>query len=158
MDYSPQGWEKEKPAPAEKKPIARRSDTIEKISKMSGPDREKGEKRDFQDFQDFRRRRGAERTAAGGERIKNRRQGEGIGSMDYSPQGWEKEKPARWERKGMDLWITPEAGDYSPLREILEIMEIRTGSMDYSPQGWEKEKPAPAERTPPAGRNSRGRP
>ena len=66
--------------------------------------------------------------------------------MDYSPQGWEKEKPTRWERKEKDLWITPEAGDYSPLREILEIMEIRTGSMDYSPQGWEKEKPVRGKR------------
>ena len=57
--------------------------------------------------------------------------------MDYSPQGWEKEKPARGKRKELDLWITARrAGRKKSPRQM---GEKRTGSMDYSPQGWEKD-------------------
>ena len=90
------------------------------------------------------------------------RRGERVGFMDYSPQGWEKNRrvsgkthlspagaipqkrspgfprfPPLGGKKELDLWISAGGGEIKKKRRR---GEKRVGSMDYSPQGWEKNR------------------
>ena len=120
MDYSPQGWEKKiPPAGREKNRIygLQPAGLGERKARASGEKTHRTKKRyhrkDFQDslgpFKKAAKKfprfpgfpsvaRGDERTAAG-DRKENWIYG-------LQPAGLGEEKPARWERKGMDLWIT----------------------------------------------------